>query len=83
VSVSIDLTGQLAVVTGAASGIGRATAVTLAEAGATVAAVDRDAERLSAIAEQIRGSAHKCDLTDAAAVWRCATRLSRPAASLT
>jgi len=36
----IDLTGRVAVITGAASGIGRATALAAAEAGATVIALD-------------------------------------------
>ena len=38
----IDLTGQIALVTGAAAGIGRATAMGLAELGATVVSLDRD-----------------------------------------
>jgi NAD(P)-dependent dehydrogenase (short-subunit alcohol dehydrogenase family) len=45
-SVTLDLDGRLAVVTGAASGIGRAIAITFAEAGATVAGVDRNADGL-------------------------------------
>jgi 2-hydroxycyclohexanecarboxyl-CoA dehydrogenase len=69
-SVTIDLAGRLAVVTGAASGIGRAIALSLAEAGATVAAVDRDADGLQETAERIGGpsTTHTADLTDPAAV---------------
>ena len=40
-----DLTGQVAVLTGAGSGIGKATALTLAEAGATVVGGDIDLRR--------------------------------------
>ncbi|WP_274919132.1 SDR family oxidoreductase [Streptomyces sp. WZ-12] len=46
--------GQLVLVTGAASGIGRATAFAFAEAGARVVAVDRDAEGASRTAELAR-----------------------------
>lgn len=42
-----DLTGRVAVVTGAASGIGRATALALAEAGARVVLADINQERLA------------------------------------
>ncbi|OEJ95468.1 SDR family oxidoreductase [Streptomyces thermolilacinus] len=44
--------GQLVVVTGAAGGIGRATALAFAEAGARVVAVDRDAEGAARTADQ-------------------------------
>ena len=47
------LTGKTALVTGASSGIGRSTAVALAEAGVSVALVARRAERLKDLAAQI------------------------------
>ncbi|MEU4492868.1 SDR family oxidoreductase [Streptomyces sp. NPDC023998] len=46
--------GQLVLVTGAASGIGRATAFAFAEAGARIVAVDRDAEGAARTAELSR-----------------------------
>ncbi|GHC81365.1 SDR family NAD(P)-dependent oxidoreductase [Streptomyces flavofungini] len=49
-----DLTDRTAFVTGAASGIGRATAVLLAEAGAAVHCADRDAQGLKETATRIK-----------------------------
>ncbi|MFJ5530855.1 SDR family NAD(P)-dependent oxidoreductase [Streptomyces sp. NPDC093261] len=76
-----DLSGRTAFVTGAASGIGRATAVLFAEAGATVHCADRDAQGLDETAALIKnrgGTAHPhpLDVTDRArlkqAVEACA-----------
>jgi 2-hydroxycyclohexanecarboxyl-CoA dehydrogenase len=56
---------SVAVVTGAASGIGRATALTLAETGLTVAAADRDEDGLGETAGRASGvHAFPVDVTD-------------------
>lgn len=63
------LRDKVALVTGAASGIGAALAAALARAGARLALVDRDAEGLERIAAALPGaSAHRLDLTDAAGI---------------
>ncbi|MFI0464238.1 SDR family NAD(P)-dependent oxidoreductase [Saccharopolyspora sp. 5N102] len=54
--MSRSVAGSVALVTGAASGMGRATAHLLADEGAAVGIVDRDAEGLAAVAEEIRGA---------------------------
>ncbi len=48
-----DLSGQVVAVTGASSGIGEATALACAEAGAAVALAARRAERIDALAKRI------------------------------
>ena len=53
----IDLTGRIALVTGAASGIGRAAAQGLAERGAEVVLLDRDGAGAELAASQIGGKA--------------------------
>jgi|TARA_A100001391_G_scaffold63912_1_gene39882 NAD(P)-dependent dehydrogenase (short-subunit alcohol dehydrogenase family) len=62
----MDIAGKTAIVTGAASGLGAATAKTLAEAGARVAIFDRDAEKGAIVATQIGGRFFPCDVADAA-----------------
>jgi NAD(P)-dependent dehydrogenase (short-subunit alcohol dehydrogenase family) len=51
-----DLKGKVAVITGGASGIGRATALALAHAGARVVLADIDAEGADAVAREIEAS---------------------------
>jgi clavulanate-9-aldehyde reducatase len=53
--MSIDLTGQVVAVTGASSGIGEATALACARAGAAVALAARRVERIEALAKRIEG----------------------------
>jgi ribitol 2-dehydrogenase len=62
-----ELTGKMAAVTGAASGIGRATAETLVAAGATVVLIDRNEEALNEVAAQLgeRAMVQVTDLLDA------------------
>jgi 3-hydroxybutyrate dehydrogenase len=67
-AVTGSLVGRRAFITGGASGIGRACAVRLAEAGATVVVADRDAEAAKAVAAEVAGTAVAVDLSDLEAV---------------
>ncbi|MBX6762311.1 MAG: 3-hydroxybutyrate dehydrogenase [Rubrobacteraceae bacterium] len=67
-SVEVDLGGKRALVTGGASGIGRACAVRLAQAGARVAVLDLDGEGARKVAREIGGEAIEADLSDLEAV---------------
>ncbi|MFF9525495.1 3-hydroxybutyrate dehydrogenase [Streptomyces achromogenes] len=78
--LALDLGGRTALVTGAASGIGRACALRLAAAGAAVRAVDRDAAGLDELAREAERAGdltgtvvpHVVDLTDLDAAERAA-----------
>jgi NAD(P)-dependent dehydrogenase (short-subunit alcohol dehydrogenase family) len=50
-----ELEGKVAIVTGATSGIGRATALRFAQAGAQVVAVGRDEQKLQEVVQEITG----------------------------
>jgi thioester reductase-like protein/NADP-dependent 3-hydroxy acid dehydrogenase YdfG len=67
------LVGKHVIITGASSGIGRASAIAVAERGATVFALARNAEALDGLVDEIRelggrAYAFTCDVTDSASV---------------
>jgi NAD(P)-dependent dehydrogenase (short-subunit alcohol dehydrogenase family) len=66
----MDVAGAVIVVTGAGSGIGRATAHLLHERGATCALVDRDEVTGEAVAAEIGGTFVKADVADEEEVTR-------------
>ena len=67
-AVNGPLVGRRALITGGASGIGKACAVRLAGDGADVVVVDRDAEAAKAVAAGVGGTAVAVDLSDLDAV---------------
>jgi NAD(P)-dependent dehydrogenase (short-subunit alcohol dehydrogenase family) len=74
-SIQIDLSSDVAVVTGAGSGIGAGIAALLAEAGAKVAILDMSAEAAKNVAEQITANGGtaigvEADITDESGVER-------------
>lgn len=69
----LDLTGKAALITGAASGIGRETARLFAQQGAAIVAADRNLEAAEQVVAEIRGAghhaiAHRVDISDEAEV---------------
>jgi 3-oxoacyl-[acyl-carrier protein] reductase len=79
VRAAYDLTGQVAVVTGAASGIGAETAALLAAAGAFVACVDRDLAGAQRTVARIGAGAEalELDVTDEAGVLAAGADVAR------
>jgi 3-oxoacyl-[acyl-carrier protein] reductase len=72
-ALSVNLTGQTAIVTGASRGLGKAIALALAGAGAKVACVARSVDKLKETADAIRAAGgaaevYACDVTDATSV---------------
>jgi len=62
----MNIKGHAAIITGGGSGLGAATAEALAQAGARIALLDIDATRAQTVAARLGGSAHPCDVADAA-----------------
>ena len=65
----MDFSGQMAIITGAARGVGRATAHLLAQRGAKVALIDVDYEKLESVRSEIEEYTkdvliYKCDVSD-------------------
>ncbi|HEY2015118.1 MAG TPA: SDR family oxidoreductase [Bryobacteraceae bacterium] len=76
------LESQIALVTGAARGVGAAIALRLSSLGAHVLLVARDTQRLNQVAGQIHSNQGQatvlpCDLTDAAAIVRLGEQVAR------
>lgn len=68
-SLKADLSGQVAIVTGASQGLGKSVAIGLAINGATVACIARNAEKLASTVADIEAAGGKaiavpCDVTD-------------------
>jgi 2,3-dihydro-2,3-dihydroxybenzoate dehydrogenase len=76
------ITGKVALVTGAAQGIGRAVAAALAERGALVAAADKQAAGVQALVEELRAGGHQAaafptDIRDSGAVEAMVERIEQ------
>jgi len=71
--------GGIAVVTGAAGGIGSAICRRMAAGGYRVAATDLHVDQCQALARELNGSAHALDVTDAAASGALAAELGEVA----
>lgn len=72
----MNINGQSALVTGGASGLGKAAAEMLAAKGAKVAILDMNGEAAKAVAETTGGPAVECDVTDDKSVERALETVS-------
>ena len=67
----MEISGQKAMVTGGASGLGAATARHLAAQGAEVTILDYDGDKAAAVAQDIGGLGLACDVRDEEEVAQC------------
>ncbi|MBW8060239.1 MAG: SDR family oxidoreductase [Solirubrobacterales bacterium] len=79
-SLSAAVRGKVVLITGASSGIGRATAVRVADAGATVLLVARSVDKLEETKAEIEAAGgvahiHRCDMSDVEGVERMAAEV--------
>lgn len=63
----MQIKGQVALISGGASGLGAATARALAQAGAKVGLLDANGDKAEQLARELGGVAAQCDVTSAAA----------------
>jgi NAD(P)-dependent dehydrogenase (short-subunit alcohol dehydrogenase family) len=63
--MNLDLDGKVVIITGAAGGIGRATALAFAAEGANLGLVDRNRPRLAAVADKARAVGVKVEMVTA------------------
>src|SRR5215469_2043812 len=78
----LGLAGRICIVTGAGSGIGRAIATAMVDAGAVVALLDRNHPACEAAAVELRGQGGRvlpigCDTSDSASVAAAAEEVKR------
>src|SRR5262245_49331364 len=78
----LGLSGRVAVITGGGGGIGRATAVSFAKAGAKIAVIDRDEKGLEATRSELRALGSEpvvapCDTTNADSVTAAAEAVEK------
>jgi 3-oxoacyl-[acyl-carrier protein] reductase len=79
--LSADLSGQVALVTGASRGLGQAIAVELAANGARVACIARDIDKLAATVQAVQAAggqaeAFACDVKDRASIDKLVDQIS-------
>lgn len=78
----MNLSGKVAVITGASKGLGKAMSLALSQAGAAIALVARDAEKLAAVQAEIesgggRAKVFTADVTQEAAVTKLQAEVAR------